>query len=239
MLVYPTGILNTKIFPARVYFNFFERFSTTSSAPVADVALYMPENFSQPSTVNWDCASLADEWANFANRGIDMLSNVKGLGGVVNFAQAVRNVAATDLQNTLQTVAGAVPNPYIAQIFRGVDLRQFNFTFKLVPFSEKDCDTILDIIKTFRKYALPVGSSGGTSPYLKYPGEVEIEYQFEGSANKYLHKFKRSVITALEVNYTGAGMWGMMRNGFPAETVLDVQLSELSLVLRGDIEQGF
>lgn len=45
------------------------------------------------------------------------------------------------------------------------------------------------------------------SPYLNYPNEVEIEYQWMGATNKYIHRFKRSVITSLDVSYTGAGMW--------------------------------
>lgn len=63
----------------------------------------------------------------------------------------------------MQIGAGVIPNPYIAQIFRSVNFRSFDFIFRLVPFSEKDCDTIQEIIKTFRRWALPEGPDGERS----------------------------------------------------------------------------
>lgn len=81
--------------------------------------------------------------------------------------------------------------------------------------------------------------SGATGMYLKYPGEVDVQYQWMLENNNFIHRFKRSVIHSLDVEYTGAGMWGMMRNGFPAETVLKMQLSEIQIVVRQDVDAGY
>lgn len=128
-------------------------------------------------------------------------------------------------------------NPYLSQIFRGVDFRNFQYTFRFVPFTLSDCDTIKEIITIFRKWALPSGpAGGGGSPYLNYPGEVDIQYQFQDGENIYIHRFKRSVITSLDFDYTGAGMWTMMRNGFPTETVMNIALSEIQIIVREDVQ---
>lgn len=153
--------------------------------------------------------------------------------------QQIAGGAASDLQGLGEQAAGMMLNPYLTQVFRAIDFRNFQYTFRFVPFAPSDCDTILEIINTFRKWALPEGEQGGASVFLGYPGEVEIEYIFEGGGNPYLHKFKRSVITSIDVNYTGAGMWTMMRNGFPTETVMNVTFSEIQIIVRKDVENGY
>lgn len=68
---------------------------------------------------------------------------------------------------------------------------------------------------------------------------MEIQYQWHGGENIYLHRFKRSVITELTVDYTGTGMWTMLRNGFPTETILTISLGEIEIVVREDVNNGF
>jgi hypothetical protein len=149
---------------------------------------------------------------------------------MVGKLRSIGNVAG-DLGSA---TTGAIVNPFLTQIFRGVNFRNFAYEFNLTPFHPEDCQTILDIVKTFRKWALPAGEA--TDWKLGYPGEVEIQYQFFGEENPWIHKFKRSVITSIDVVYTGAGQWGMMRNGFPAETVIKLTLSEIEIVTRPDVE---
>lgn len=244
-LWYPDLLQEKEAFPASVMFTFFDRESTKRSIIQDTIHLYLPEQFGQPSTVSWDQFSGAGALTEVAANGLE---GVEGIlrnplaKGVAAFARGGLNKLsgggpASDL---LQINQGVMPNPYLAQIFRGVNFRTFAMSFRLVPLSERDCDTIYEIIKTFRKWALPTGPAGGAaSPYLNYPGEVEVEYQWMGATNKFLHRFKRSVISSLDIDYTGAGMWAMMRNGFPAETVVNVEFSEIQIVVREDIEEGY
>lgn len=211
------------------------------------VHLYMPEQFGQPNTVSWDSSFRGGQAVLSAIGGgvhsiADALAKVKGAKAAAQAGAAVQQIASgptSDLQQLGEGVAGMMLNPYLTQIFRGVDFRNFQFTFRFVPFSEGDCDTIQNILKTFRKWALPEGPQGGASVYLHYPGEVEIEYIFNGGPNEFIHKFKRSVITSIDIDYTGAGMWTMMRNGFPTETVMRVSLSEIQIVVRKDVDAGY
>lgn len=258
-LWYPEILHNTEAFPASIFFTFFERNSTKDSAMVDTIHLYMPEDFGQPNTVSWDTFQGGQAVVSAASNALGGLQNVaqsvaketasnakfsagaSAVGSISGFGRNMLDFLSGGPTNDLiQINQGVMPNPYLAQIFRGVDFRNFSFTFRLVPFSERDCDTIFDIIKTFRKWSLPSGPAGGAmSPYLNYPGEVSIEYSWMGATNQYIHRFKRCVITSLDVNYTGSGMWSMMRNGFPAETVLHMTMSEIQIVVRDDIDEGF
>lgn len=245
-LWYPELLKDGNTFPAHMLFTFFERGSTAKSSIIDQVHLYMPEQFGQPNTVSWDVFPAGQSVVNAMGGGArsiaDFLSSAPGmkyLGLAGSAAQQLASGAASDLMNFGELASGKMLNPYLTQLFRGVDFRNFQFTFRFVPFTEKDCDTILSIVNTFRKWSLPEGPKGGSSVYLHYPGEVEIEYIFNGERNRFIHKFKRSIITSIDVDYTGAGMWTMMRNGFPTETVMNISFAEIQIVVRKDVEEGY
>jgi hypothetical protein len=173
---------------------------------------------------------------------LDGLSGFLGRfgGGVKRASQTLKEISVNGIPSgdLAELKTGVLLNPYLSQLFRGVDFRNFQYTFRFVPFTLEDCDLIKNIITIFRKWSLPAGpAGGGGSPYLEYPGEVEIQYQFQDGENRYIHRFKRSVITGLDIDYTGSGMWTMMRNGFPTETVMNVRLSEIQVVVREDVEE--
>lgn len=242
---YPDLLQDTTAFPAHMLFTFYERGSTTTSSMTDQVHLYMPEAFGQPNTVSWDSHFKGGKEA--LGTVADMATKASEKWGKSNkFAKWMGQAGAaiksygTPATDLAEIASGFMPNPYLAQLFLGVDFRNFSYTFKFVPFSESDCTKIKDIINIFRKWSLPEGpDGGGGSPYLEYPGEVEVDYMFDGDRNPWLHKFKRSVITSIDVNYTGAGMWTMMRNGFPTETVMNVTFSEIQIIVRKDVAKDY
>ncbi len=77
-------------------------------------------------------------------------------------------------------------------------------------------------------------------PFLGYPREVQVAYKWKGDDNPHLHKFKRSVITGVDVDYTPQSMFAVMRNGMPACISMTLKLAEIELVLRDDVlNEGF
>lgn len=249
-LIYPPNLQDVEKNPAVIQFQFYERKSIKDSAPEDAIQLYMPQSVSQPSTVSWDTEKFGFV-GNAVAQGIktrgDSFSE-SDLGSAMSLAASragysIASKAAgllggnVSAEGLMGEASGKIPNPYLTMVFRGVDFRTFTFSFKFAPFSEKDCDTINDIIKTFRKNALPPGKAG--EPFLGYPRECDISYHWKGEDNKFLHKFKRSVCTAVDIDYTGQGMFAVMRNGMPANIVVNTKWSEIELVLRDDVEQGY
>ena len=169
---------------------------------------------------------------------------MEGMGDLMTaYALANAGSAAAQLmggsvsaEGLMGAVAGKIPNPYLTMVFRGIDFRNFSFVFKFYPFSEEDCETIYKIINTFRANSLPEyegGEEGKT--FLGYPAECEISYQWMDKENPWMHKFKRSVCTAVDVDYTTTGMFSVMRNGFPSCITMATKWSEIELVTRKDI----
>ena len=257
--VYPEELADSVAYPAFMQFNFFHRDSSSNSSPGDEIQLYMPESFQNPNTVSWDSAEFGfvGNLANNLIRGVadgganlnfDSFKQVVGdsgsrllYGAAANIAsyaanQAGGNVSAEDLGSAS---LGKIPNPFQTQLFKGVNFRNFQYTFHFVPHKESDCYLIHDIIKTFRKASLPEGSAGGQSAFLGYPDEVEIKYCWQDKENKFIHRFKRSVIKELNIDYTGTGTWTMMRNGFPAETKMDISFTEIEIIVRNHVDEGY
>lgn len=151
----------------------------------------------------------------------------KKLGITNNDGGALSSTQASGL------VFGQTTNPYLTAIFRGVDFRTFEFSFRLYPHNESQCETIHNIVKTFRGAYLPKYSSIGSGQssisdgILDYPKEFSITYKWGSGDNKFVHKFKRAVMTSFDTNYSGTGQWQAMRNAMPASIVISMRFSEV------------
>lgn len=253
-----------KSMDAYVKFTIYEREDRLQSNPVSTIFLFMPERVQSPSTVSWNPMELGSVMgpADRAMRmNMDSLLGTQGMEGISKAAAgAAGNLANQGMQKLYEnskiaqtltgvpyetfaagagSIAGVIQNPYLSMIFKGVNLRTFEFEFKLFPHSVSEAKEIKNIIKEFRRCSLPPGSGDGALGFwLGYPMEFSIEYVFDGQPNPHLNKFKRSVLTAISSDYTGGGMWSMTRDGFPTETVLSLRFQELSIVLRDDVEGG-
>lgn len=251
-LNYPSGIgHNTENNPGWIEFTIYERKSPKNSVPKATINLYLPEKMTSPNTVSWgnDSLGMLGQGVNqFFNGGgvssnkegwVDSLTRV-GIGMAASAGSAAVSAGGGSVSaDTLIGVAtGKLRNPFLAAVFKGVDFRTFEMGFKFCPYKEKDCDTIDQIIKHFRGSSVPAGKGADNASMLGYPDEFEIRYIWQGKENKYLHKFKRCVLTGIDVDYTGMGMWAAMRNGFPAESNISLRFTETELVLRDDIQTG-
>ena len=255
---YSSGVgSNTDVNPGWIQFDIFERKSPKNSIPLDTINLYLPSSMRNPSTTSWGTDSLGmlgntlvsstdrllgqgdPQEFSWKQGGMDLLKRI-GFGMAANAASSiVRQAGGSASAETLMgAVTGQVANPYLTAVFKGVDFRTFEMTFKFVPISEKDCEVIDNIIRTFRGAALPPGEAAKQSAFLGYPNEFEIRYIWRGKENKYLHKFKRCVLTGVDVDYTGMGMWSATRNGFPAESNMTLRFSEIEIVLRDDVKKG-
>jgi len=230
-----------------IKFTLFERPSSQASKLHRNITLYMPETLSNPTNVSWDSQAFGQGGSNVADQ-----ATFFDFGGLwdnttesaVEFANAMRgkmsgSIAATGEQVT-QAKEQKIRNPYLKMLFRGLNFRNFEYLFKFTPHSEEESKQVQEIIQEFRRAALPSSRTEQGKPIanafkLGFPMELKIEYLYQGKTHQWLNKFKPCVITDLNVNYTGAGFYASMRNGFPAQTELRLALSEIDMVYRDEI----
>jgi hypothetical protein len=239
LIRYPEGIGECN-FDTFIHFTLYNRPDSQTATEDTQILLYMPESLENPMSTSWEHGTNVDQWTK-DNLGVggSWSANIDRIQQ--SFNQKLTQVTDTSGYTSLQGEE-KIANPYMAMTFKGIDFRSYSLTFKFTPHSEEESTTIQDIIKEFRKAALPsgcantgVGASG--DGYIGFPNEIDIEY--EGLGAKWLNKFKKCVIEDLNVNYTGVGFFAGMTNGFPAETILTMKLTENLLVCREDIDKGF
>lgn len=228
-------------FQAAVRFDLSQRISEAEQEDLDQIYLYMPLSARNPTSVQWENKDMK------VAGGImgDLLSG-RGMDSIKQKASAVANADFLDVARTAfgdagQSEVGLITNPHVKLLFRGAGFRVFEFQFKFAPKSPQDSTDINDIITRFRQAAAPGWGEGGV--YLTYPQQLAITYIYSQNGGRYeripwMNRFRNCVITSLDVDYTSAGHYVPMRDGFPSETTLTMQFTELDIIHRGMIGTG-
>jgi len=148
-----------------------------------------------------------------------LLSTIKALPGPM---QQISSESLT------QGIGGKILNPYVEQIFKGIGMREFNFSWKLVPRNSSEQSKIHNIIKALRYYSLPNYSTAGvidtsTDPAFKnFEDAVNLKDRWLTVPNVFkltwmqadtgveiqsLPKIKPCVLKNIQVNYTPDNVW--------------------------------
>ena len=126
--------------------------------------------------------------------------------------------------------SGQIFNPNMELLFNGPTLRNFKFSFKMTPRSQKEAEQIKLIIRTFKMNMAPKVTNGagkGPSLFLSTPNVFELRYKSGGNNHPFLHKFKQCFLTDIGVNYTADGVYATYENKEPISMIMDLSFKEL------------
>jgi hypothetical protein len=259
ILHYPQFI--TRAGTSYVHFTIYERnnrdvpvgmvVNPEANDPIREIFIYMPERAAIPSTTAWDTENLGMVLGQALPRMRDdgfmkgIANTLKEAGAAMgntamNYAYFNSMAHAAQLAGLNLTSGVAmgvlgqkIPNPHVTLLFRGVNLRTFEFSFKLYPHDIKERDAIQHIIACFRAYALPEANERDF--FLGYPPFFNIQYYYNKNESEYLNRFKKCALVSVDTDYTLSGMWSLTRDGFPTEINLTLRFTEEELVLRDDV----
>ena len=195
----------------------------TSTKRIGTVMLPIPENIRVDDRPKWTddqvgvLGRFAPELANvIANKGDtgEIASQVRKLaevGKVGLIKDLIKNFGA-DPNAATANLGGKIVNPYVEQVFGGVDLRSFDFNWKLVPRNKKESIAIQTIIKYLRSAAMPdtsdsfadefqsapigVGRYVDTERWLTVPKLFNIKWKVGRNDIKSLPKLKNVYVEA-------------------------------------------
>lgn len=147
---------------------------------------------------------------------------VEGLAGVSGVGAAIKS--------SLQLSS----NPYPVMIFQGSGLKPpVTFSWTLYPESHSESMSLKKIVNYLRREMLPEAITNNPA-ILKTPAVFEIKM----SPSENTRKFKRCVITNLNVNYTPNGLSFLAGKGgddpHPAAVTLSVTFKEIEVWLAND-----
>lgn len=128
-------------------------------------------------------------------------------------------------------------NPNTINLFRNVQIREFQFTFKLIANSERESLEIENIIKFFRASMYPdtinFDPNGINVPIgYEFPDKFQIEMSYNGQRAGV--RILNSVLRQVQTNYNPQSMvWH--KNGKPTEVDLQLSFGEERALNRNDI----
>tara|TARA_E500000178_G_scaffold177429_1_gene176155 strand:- start:2686 stop:3825 length:1140 start_codon:yes stop_codon:yes gene_type:complete len=130
---------------------------------------------------------------------------------------------------------GLAINPHLAVVFRGINFREHQFTYKFVARDQSESDTIKQIIKTFQFHMLPSNDVGGSGKTVglafKYPDEFEISFSEKVRSN--LYEIGTSVLKNMQVTYNGENLPIFFENTHaPVSIQIALQFQEVKLLTR-------
>jgi len=206
------------------------------------IALYMPAQLSVGHTAKYGEAEMGAMVAGL-NAGIKGIKDddtsvgdlAKSLGNETAkaFAGVIGGVA-TGAQEAFEIASGTLTNNRTEMKFEGIERRDFSFSFRMLPTSPEEAQTIEDIVTAFRFHSMPevLGSLAGRTMIV--PSTFDIEYR----PNIHLHKISTSVLESVEVQY-GGERTQFFTDDHPVETQLTLKFKELEIITKERILQGY
>ena len=123
-------------------------------------------------------------------------------------------------------VRKAVIDPGYFQNYNGSTPRSFSMAYTLVPQSQKEAQTIKDIILWFKQYSSPTFVSN--TPIMGAPFIFTISF----AGNQYItdmFKMDKCVLTGISVDYASDGSFMLYKDGFPKQIGLTLNFAEAEL----------
>lgn len=217
------------------------------------IALHMPANIETSYRSNWNASNLGtigaimDAWT-----GVGDLSEMSTWENMWNTSkEALPEILALTGIKMLDTLPGKikdsylwanqmVENPYVEVLFEGVSNRTFNFTFKFMAKSVEEQEMVRKIVDTLKFHRAPEKKLSKSNLYWSYPSTFDLTFLTKhGTENKWLFKISTCAMTDLNVQYGGENHFASHEDSSPFMTKITMGFTELSVLDKSLIKQGF
>ena len=178
--------------------------------------------------------------------GGEAWAGLKAGGAAMAKAAAPKGTAAIFAINT-----GSIITPRMELMFEGITRRSFSFNFTFLPKSETEAEIVEQIVFQFKYHmasnygGLGMGGVDGVRE-MEIPDFFNIRYMFGGEGgdlgpkkeNMHLNLIKQCVLTSAGVEY-GSDQYKSYAGGRPQTTKLNLSFSELEIITKDYIAQGY
>ena len=170
--------------------------------------------------------------SNWIDKGDDDGKGGKGGKGGIRGKMAILKKVLGDGKKMYSAIANkagvrkAVIDPGYFQNYNGSTPRSFTMAYTLVPQSQKEAQTIKDIILWFKQYSSPTFVPN--SPLMGAPFIFNISF----AGNQYISdmfKMDKCVLTGISVDYASDGAFMLYKDGFPKQIGLALNFAEVEL----------
>jgi hypothetical protein len=187
-------------------------------------------------------AIAAQKLSGFAGEALGGIAGLAAggpLGGLVG-AAASSNLL-DQLPNALASATRYAPSPNERILFKRVNIRKFNFTFKMVAFSEEEARQIKDIITFFRTEMYPekvnLTTAGDLPLAYKFPNVFQIDIK-NRSGNNPAYKIQRCYLESITTTFNPTSPT-MYRGDYFVEAEIALNFTEVSALDKGRVRDGY
>jgi len=225
------------------------------------ILLPMPQGISDSNMVDWGDDSLNPLAAGLvggAQQAIagdpekgfkDITSAIKNVATSGNGQDLITSYFAAKAANSLNANVsaegllsrseGKILNPNMELLFKGVQLRSFNFTFNMSPRDDVESKSVKSIIRAFKKSMAAKTSTGtGAGLFIDSPNVFQLEYRSGGEKHPFLNSFKPCALTNMAVDYTASGAYATYEDATPVHMKLTLSFQELNPVYFSDYDDS-
>jgi hypothetical protein len=217
--------------PASVQVTYGANYTDTEIGSMAERAATALEEFTSGNT--------AEGFSTLLNADSDLVKNagqflLAGVGNLPGFG------GARELEAMRK---GRIISNRMELAFKGINKRQFQYTFKMMPRNQRESDEIKKIVHAFKFNMLPeFEGSDLTGRSFIVPNTFDIEYMYNGKQNQYLHKISTCVLESMNVTYGGdryKTYTATAEGAPPQETTISLNFKEMEMITRERVELGF
>jgi len=141
--------------------------------------------------------------------------------GLIGFSinKAIGRIAST------LSVPRVLANPGYFQNYTGSEPRTFSFSFKMIPKSRKEADTIIEVIKQLKKHSSP---SITANSIMRAPNF--FHFWFSNDTLQILTGIRPCIISDIATNYAGSGILETTMDGMPKQIDITITIKELRTI---------
>jgi hypothetical protein len=147
---------------------------------------------------------------------------------------------AGDLKGALQKVTGMAFNPNLEMVFKGVPMREFDYTFEFAPKNKKELESAQKIINKFKYHMHP--EMGPANDFI-VPSQFQITYMYMENRNTYIPKISKCVLKSMDLQHGDEGVFSTFAadafGAAPIYTKMVLKFAETEIMTKGTISQGF
>lgn len=228
------------------------RSGSQGKKPIGSVFLPIQSGIADFNSVEWQGGSLNEIQKTALSASLKVM-NAKDVGETIKTetAKATENLLGSGNNQEMLKVYlaqeavgvdnlfgrfGQVLNPNLELLFSGVQLRPFDFTFKLSAREQKEGENIKKIINFFKKN-MAAKKSDGTAIFLKAPNTFLIEYKFNGdNEHPGINKIKECALLSCSVEYTPLGTYMTYPDGTMVSYSMTLSFQELEPLYSTDYD---
>ena len=238
-------------------FNGFENETEVGAKPRqivdTEVLLYLPQGLQFRDNVTYENTDVGATGAAVAGGASILGSMADGVGSFVQGLTGssadglaklatVRMAAAAgkfsdEVTAGLKLQTGVTTNPNQRSLFKQVNMREFQFNFKMVARSRQESEQVKSIVNFFRSELYPEDipvTVGGQEISLgyKFPNKFNIEFEYDGKT--IAHKIKPCFLRSVDTTYNASQM-AFHEDGEFLEVDMNLNFTETVTLSKKDI----